>query len=182
MPYSLKDGEDASKIQIFYIDSGNKAVEVDASYDADSKCVVFSTDHFSTWYVDFDTYSGGGSGSGNMTLIIVAVVIVATIAVVAFLIFTGKIDISALTAKKEWSQTKGAGRPPTQTPSIFPLLGMCFPMPRYTCFPGPTPPHWPLGSPRTRFHLPHVLNTAPGKRGRPGPFQARNRHALSENL
>ncbi len=92
MPYNLKNGEDASKIQIFYIDSGNKAVEVDASYDADSKCVVFSTDHFSTWYVDFDTSSGGGSGS--MTLIIVAVVI-------AFLIFTGKIDTSALTAKKE---------------------------------------------------------------------------------
>ncbi len=100
MPYTLKDGEDASKIQVFYIDSENKAVKVDASYDADSKCVVFSTDHFSTWYVDFDTSTPGG-GSGNMTLIIVAVVIVAIVAVVTFLIFTGKIDISALTAKKE---------------------------------------------------------------------------------
>ena len=77
-----------------YIDANNQAVEVDAEYDEQTQCAVFSTDHFSTWYVDAtasDSGSGGGSNVGLIIGIIVGVLVVAAIVAVVVLVKTGKI-------------------------------------------------------------------------------------------
>ena len=94
LPYKLQDGEKASNVKVFYIDENNKAVEVDAEYDEQAQCAVFSTDHFSTWYVDAtasDSGSGGGSNVGLIVGIIVGVLVVAAIVAVVVLVKTGKI-------------------------------------------------------------------------------------------
>ena len=77
---------------MFYIDENNKAVEVDAEYDEQAQCAVFSTDHFSTWYVDATSSgSGGGSNVGLIVGIIVGVLLVAAVVAVVVLVKTGKI-------------------------------------------------------------------------------------------
>ena len=92
LPYKLQDGEKASNVKVFYIDENNKAVEVDAEYDEQAQCAVFSTDHFSTWYVDATSSgSGGGSNVGLIVGIIVGVLLVAAVVAVVVLVKTGKI-------------------------------------------------------------------------------------------
>ena len=83
LPYVLKDGESASDVKVFYIDDSNVVHEVVATYDANAKNVTFSTDHFSTWYIDASSSgsssSGGGSSIGLIIGIVVAVVVVAAV-------------------------------------------------------------------------------------------------------
>ena len=87
LPYSLKDGENASDVKVFYLD-GNNVIQVDATYDSDLKCAVFETDHFSNWFVDVvpeeSPSSGGGSNIGLIIGIIVAVVLLAGVGVFVF--------------------------------------------------------------------------------------------------
>ena len=92
LPYELKDGEKASNVRMFFIDANNEAVEVEASYDEQTKCVQFETDHFSTWYVDATSSgSGGGSNVGLIIGIIVGVLVIAAAVTVVVLFKTGKI-------------------------------------------------------------------------------------------
>ena len=94
LPYKLQDGEKASNVKVFYIDANNQAVEVDAEYDEQTQCAVFSTDHFSTWYVDAtasDSGSGGGSNVGLIIGIVVGILVVVAVVAVVVLVKTGKI-------------------------------------------------------------------------------------------
>ena len=94
LPYKLQDGEKASNVKVFYIDANNQAVEVDAEYDEQTQCAVFSTDHFSTWYVDAtasDSGSGGGSNVGLIVGIVVGILVVVAVVAVVVLVKTGKI-------------------------------------------------------------------------------------------
>ena len=94
LPYKLQDGEKASNVKVFYIDANNQAVEVDAEYDEQAQCAVFSTDHFSTWYVDAtasDSGSGGGSNMGLIVGIVVGILVVVAVVAVVVLVKTGKI-------------------------------------------------------------------------------------------
>ncbi|MEL7565312.1 MAG: S-layer homology domain-containing protein [Dehalobacterium sp.] len=65
IPYTLKDGEKAEDIVVYYLDSSGKLTEVGAQYDASAKTVTFTTDHFS-WYVigytPTEPVSGGEKG------------------------------------------------------------------------------------------------------------------------
>ena len=93
LPYVLKDGESASDVKVFFINASNQAEQVDARYDADTKCAVFTTDHFSTWYVDVvpdDSPSGGGPGIGAIIGIVVAVIAVAAVVAVVVMKKTKK--------------------------------------------------------------------------------------------
>ena len=80
LPYTLKEGENASDIKVFYLDANNNPVAIEgATYDTTLKCAVFETDHFSNWYVDVvpnESPSGGGSNIG-LIIGIIAVVLVA---------------------------------------------------------------------------------------------------------
>ena len=91
LPYTLKDGENASDVKVFYIDANNKAVKVSATYDADGKCAVFETDHFSNWYVDVVPDAPAGNNIGLIVGIIIAVVAVVGVGAFVFLKKSGKI-------------------------------------------------------------------------------------------
>ena len=69
---------------MFYID-GNKAVKVSATYDADTKCAVFETDHFSNWYVDATAEPSSSGFPWWIIGVIVAVVAVAGVAVFIYM-------------------------------------------------------------------------------------------------
>ena len=55
LPYTPTDGEDTDNLTVYYIDDDGNAVEMaGAFYDASSGCVVFETNHFSTFAIVFD--------------------------------------------------------------------------------------------------------------------------------
>ena len=100
LPYALKDGENADRICMYYIDAENKAVRVDATYDSASMCVVFETDHFSTWFVDFDAPASSGGGNNTMIIVGVVIAIAAVLGILGYLIMTGKLQLGALGKKQ----------------------------------------------------------------------------------
>ncbi len=56
IPYIPKSGEDTSKLKVYYINSEGKAVEMSgAYYDTKSGCIIFATNHFSTFAVVYGT-------------------------------------------------------------------------------------------------------------------------------
>lgn len=65
IPYTLREGEKAEDIVVYYLDSSGKLTEVSTQYHASAKTVTFTTDHFS-WYVisynPTETVSGGEKG------------------------------------------------------------------------------------------------------------------------
>ena len=78
---------------MFFIDNENKAVQVDATYDADNQCAVFYTDHFSNWFVDVIPASTEGGSDMDLGPILGIVIggLVAAVAVVFFLMKSGKL-------------------------------------------------------------------------------------------
>ena len=87
LPYVLKDGEDASDVKVFFINANNQAEQVDAIYDSESNCAVFTTTHFSTWYVDVIPDDPSPDGGMNIGMIIgIAVAVIAVVGVVAFVL------------------------------------------------------------------------------------------------
>ena len=89
LPYTLKDGENASDVKVFYLDANNNPVAVDGvTYDATNKCAVFETDHFSNWYVDVipdDSSSGGGMNIGLIIGIVIGVLVLAGVGAFFFM-------------------------------------------------------------------------------------------------
>ncbi len=85
LPYVLKDGENASDLKVFYLDDGNVLHgPIDAAYDAEKQCVVFVTDHFSKWFVDYvPENTSGDSPGGGFPILIVVVIAIAAAAVAA---------------------------------------------------------------------------------------------------
>ena len=81
LAYTLKDGEDADDLRLYYINASNEAVEVDATYENGS--IVFTTDHFSVWFADFED---SGSNGGGFPIWIVAVVIVVALLAALFVL------------------------------------------------------------------------------------------------
>ena len=51
LPYELSEGADPANVKVFYI-NGDNIEQIDASYNSDKKVAVFTTDHFSDWFVD----------------------------------------------------------------------------------------------------------------------------------
>ena len=89
LPYTLKEGESASDVKVFYLDANNNPVAVDeVTYDSTLKCAVFETDHFSNWYVDVvpdDSPSSGGSNIGLIIGIVIGVIVLAGVGVFVFM-------------------------------------------------------------------------------------------------
>ena len=83
LPYELKAGESASDVKVFFISNENKAVQVDATYDSVNECAVFSTDHFSTWFIDASPAPSSSDGGMDMMLIVGIVIAIAAVAGVA---------------------------------------------------------------------------------------------------
>ncbi len=55
LPYVPKAGEDTSRLKVYYIDGNGKAAEMPGThYDANTGCIVFTTDHFSIFAVVYD--------------------------------------------------------------------------------------------------------------------------------
>lgn len=55
LPYTAKANTNTDKLTVYYIDDNGKATEmVGAHYDAKEKCLVFKTNHFSTFAVVYD--------------------------------------------------------------------------------------------------------------------------------
>ena len=84
LPYTLKDGENASDVKVFYIDDNNELHEVEAKYDTATGCAVFETDHFSNWFVDVVPDDSGSSNIGLIIGIVVGVLVIG--AIVAFFV------------------------------------------------------------------------------------------------
>lgn len=81
--YELKAGENPSDVKVFFINNENKAVQVDATYDSVNECAVFSTDHFSTWFIDASPAPSSSEGGMDMMLIVGIVIAIAAVAGVA---------------------------------------------------------------------------------------------------
>ena len=84
LPYTLKDGESASDVKVFYIDDNNELHEVEAKYDTATGCAVFETDHFSNWFVDVVPSDSGSNNLGLIIGVIVGVLVIG--AIVAFVV------------------------------------------------------------------------------------------------
>ena len=55
LPYVPADGEDTDKLTVYYIDDDGNAVEMEGTYyDASNGCVIFETNHFSTFAIVYD--------------------------------------------------------------------------------------------------------------------------------
>jgi uncharacterized repeat protein (TIGR02543 family) len=56
LPYTLKPGEDASRLSAYYVGTDGKRERVESSYDSYNKIVLFSTRHLSTFYIAYDEW------------------------------------------------------------------------------------------------------------------------------
>ena len=66
IPYTLKEGESADGITVWYIGSDGTLQKVEnAKYDADKKTVTFETTHFSTYAVSYVSLSAGSEASSE---------------------------------------------------------------------------------------------------------------------
>jgi len=54
IPYSLREGENAAGIVVYYMDDEGKLTKMDASYNKQTKKVTFTTNHFSKYMVGYD--------------------------------------------------------------------------------------------------------------------------------
>lgn len=57
IPYTLKDGENPHQVVIYYLTNDGALKTVKGHYDANSKCVVFETTHFSSYAVGYNPVS-----------------------------------------------------------------------------------------------------------------------------
>jgi hypothetical protein len=56
IPYTLQPGEMADGIRIYYLDSNGNIRQVDAVYDAKTQTAIFTTDHLSIYYIDYEVW------------------------------------------------------------------------------------------------------------------------------
>ncbi|MDR0904648.1 MAG: S-layer homology domain-containing protein [Oscillospiraceae bacterium] len=56
IPYTLQPGEKASGIKVYYLDADGNVQEMNAMYDAKSKSVIFTTDHLSTYFINYEAW------------------------------------------------------------------------------------------------------------------------------
>jgi hypothetical protein len=56
LPYTLKAGEKASGIKVYYLDSDGNVQEVSTMYDIRTKSVIFTTDHLSRYYIGYEEW------------------------------------------------------------------------------------------------------------------------------
>jgi len=64
IPYTLKAGENPNQIVIYFLTDAGTLKPVRGHYDADSKCVVFKTTHFSAYAVGYHPVSFGDVAAG----------------------------------------------------------------------------------------------------------------------
>jgi len=65
IPYTLKAGEDSSKITVFFIKDDGSLVNVIGTYDATTKSVVFVTKHFSLYVIKESNVSFADVNNGD---------------------------------------------------------------------------------------------------------------------
>lgn len=80
LAYDLKEGEDASKICVWYIDSDGKVQTVDATYE--NGYVIFDTDHASLFAVGYDS-AAGSSNDNTLYYIFAAALVIILVACIA---------------------------------------------------------------------------------------------------
>ncbi|MDR1204616.1 MAG: S-layer homology domain-containing protein, partial [Peptococcaceae bacterium] len=54
LPYTLKPGEQAAGVTIWYLDDLGNVQKMDAMYDARTQTVIFTTDHLSKYFITYD--------------------------------------------------------------------------------------------------------------------------------
>lgn len=64
IPYTLKDGENPHQVVIYYLTSDGTLKPVRGHYDANSKCVIFETTHFSAYAVGYNPVSFNDVAAG----------------------------------------------------------------------------------------------------------------------
>lgn len=87
LAYDLKEGEDASKICIWYIDSDGKVQTVDAVYE--NGYVIFDTDHASLFAVGYDS-AAGSSNDNTLYYILAAALVIILVACIAVFVMRKK--------------------------------------------------------------------------------------------
>lgn len=76
VPYTLKAGEDPSKVTVWYVNDEGVLSKADSTvYDAESKTVTFTTSHFSVYTIGIES-TAPSSGSDNTVLIVVICIVV----------------------------------------------------------------------------------------------------------
>ncbi len=80
LAYDLKEGEDASKICVWYIDSDGKVQTIDATYE--NGYVIFDTDHASLFAVGYDS-AAGSSNDNTIYYIFAAALVIILVACIA---------------------------------------------------------------------------------------------------
>jgi hypothetical protein len=56
IPYKLKAGEKASGIKVYYVDADGNIQQMDAVYDEETQCAIFTTNHLSTYYISYEAW------------------------------------------------------------------------------------------------------------------------------
>lgn len=64
IPYTLADGENPHQVVIYYLTSDGTLKPVRGHYDANSKCVIFETTHFSAYTVGYNPVSFNDVAAG----------------------------------------------------------------------------------------------------------------------
>ena len=58
IPYELKDGETAENLTVWYMADDGSLTEINCTYDAKTKSVIFVVDHFSKYIIGYDELAG----------------------------------------------------------------------------------------------------------------------------
>lgn len=83
IPYALSAGQDSSKLKVYHLSDDGKATDMNATYDAKSGAMVFTTDHLSVYAVTTSVEtSGDGASDDSLSSVLILGAILAIIVVI----------------------------------------------------------------------------------------------------
>ncbi len=89
LPYELKEGEDSSKISIWYLDDNGNIEAFNCVYDEKTKSVSFETEHFSVYTIMYDV-SAPSSGGDVLPIVIGVIIALLVVGAAAFVYLKSK--------------------------------------------------------------------------------------------
>jgi hypothetical protein len=67
LPYTLKTGESASGVVVWYLDGEGNIQRMNTMYDVRTQTVIFTTDHLSMYFVTYEATDASGGGGGGVS-------------------------------------------------------------------------------------------------------------------
>ena len=82
IPYALSAGQYSSKLKVYHLSDDGKATDMNATYDAESGAMVFTTDHLSVYAVTTSVETSGDTSDDSLSSVLILGVILAIIVVI----------------------------------------------------------------------------------------------------